>query len=339
MARPPDDPAQAAAAAGLRYAADTEPGLRRVRRGRGFSYTDPQGRTVGPGERERIAALAIPPAWTDVWINPDPDGHLLATGRDDRGRKVYRYHDRWRAVRDSAKFDRLATFADALPDLRAAVDGDLGRRGLPAEKVVALVVRLLDDTLVRVGNERYAEHNESFGLTTLRAQHADIHGDTVELDFVGKAGVAQRVALHDGRLARIARRCHELPGKHLFAYLDEEGDTRAVTSAEVNDYLRDHMGPEVSAKDFRTWGGTTVAASRLARPCTDEQPCDALVRTSYEEAAAQLGNTPAICRTCYVHPAVPEAYREGALAEAWKGARATSALARGEQAVRRLLST
>ncbi|HYI62574.1 MAG TPA: hypothetical protein VEW93_12305 [Acidimicrobiales bacterium] len=333
-----DDPAQAAQDAGLRYASDTAPGLRRLRRGRGFSYVDPEGRPVGAEERARIAALAIPPAWTDIWINPDPRGHLLATGRDDRRRKVYRYHDRWREVRDAAKFDRLADFAEALPDLRGEVEGDLGRRGLPPEKVVALVVRLLDDTLVRVGNERYAEDNESFGLTTLRTEHADIHGATVELDFVGKSGVAQRVALHDARLARLAKRCHELPGKHLFAYVDDDGTARPVTSAEVNDYLRDRMGPEVSAKDFRTWGGTTAAAACLAHPCPDDQPCEGLVRTSFEEAAALLGNTPTVCRTCYVHPTVPDGYRDGSLAEAWKGARATPSMARSEQAVRRLLT-
>ncbi len=331
-----EDAAQAASDAGLHYATDARPGIRRLRRGRGFSYVDPDGTVVGADERERIARLAIPPAWSDVWINPDPRGHLLATGRDARGRKVYLYHDRWREVRDAAKFDRLAAFAAALPDLRGAVDGDLRRQGLPREKVVAAVVHLLDETLVRVGNERYAEDNESFGLTTLRTEHVDVHGTTVELDFVGKSGVAHRVSLRDARLARIAQRCHELPGKHLFAYLDE-GSPQPVTSTDVNDYLRARMGAEVSAKDFRTWGGTTGVAGRLAHPCEDEQPCENLVRTAFTEAADLLGNTVAICRTCYVHPAIPDAYRDGSLAQAWKGARSTSALARPEQAVRRLL--
>lgn len=329
---------QAAREAGLHYATDASPGLRRVRRGRGFSYVDPKGKAVGADERARITSLAVPPAWTDVWINPDPRGHLLATGRDARGRKVYRYHDRWREVRDAAKFDRLADFAAALPDLRGAVDGDLRRHGLPLEKVVAAVVRLLDETLVRVGNERYAEDNESFGLTTLRAEHVEVHGTTVELDFVGKSGVAHRTSFRDARLARVAKRCHELPGKHLFAYLDE-GDPRPVTSTDVNDYLRSHMGSEVSAKDFRTWGGTTGMAARLAHPCEDEQPCEDLVRAAFAEAAELLGNTPAICRTCYVHPAIPDAYRDGSLTEAWRGARSTTALARPEQAVRRLLDS
>ena len=333
----PADPEAAAAEAGLHHATDDAPGLRRIRRGKGFSYVDPAGHAVGADERARVASLAIPPAWTDVWINPDPKGHLLATGRDARGRKVYRYHPRWREVRDAAKFERLAEFADALPDLRGAVDADLRRPGLPPEKVVALVVHLLDETLIRIGNERYAEDNESFGLTTLRDDHVDIHGSTVELDFVGKSGVAHTLRIDDARLARIARRCHELPGRHLFSYRRDDGAVSAVTSAEVNDYLRGHMGDQVSAKDFRTWGGTTVAAGTLARPCADEQPCDKLVTTSYEEAAQILGNTPTICRTCYVHPVVPTSYREGTLVEAWKSARGTATMAREERVVRRLL--
>lgn len=333
-----DDPQEAAREAGLRYATDAEPGLRRIRRGKGFSYVDVDGHPVDAQERARIASLAIPPAWTDVWINPDPRGHLLATGRDARGRKVYRYHDRWREVRDAAKFERLADFAEALPDLRGAVDGDLRRRGLPEEKVVALVVRLLDETLLRVGNERYAEDNESFGLTTLRTDHVDVHGGTVEMDFVGKSGVPHRLSLHDPRLARLVKRCHELPGKHLFTYLDDDGTARPVTSADVNEYLRARMGPQVSAKTFRTWGGTTTAARCLAHPCGDEAPCEAHVRTSFEEAAELLGNTPTVCRTSYVHPVVPDSYREGTLAEAWKASRSTAAMARREQAVRRLLT-
>lgn len=335
---PADDPEAVARAAGLHHVTDEMPGLRRVRRGKGFSFLDPDGRVVPPEERERILTLAIPPAWEDVWISPDPRAHLLATGRDAKGRKVYRYHPRWREVRDTAKYERLADFADALPDLRAAVDADLGRRGLPPAKVTALVVRLLDDTLVRVGNERYAEDNESFGLTTLRTEHADIHGGTLGLAFVGKSGVAQEMELHDPRLARVAKRCHELPGQHLFSYLDEEGEVGHVSSAEVNDYLRDRMGEGVSAKDFRTWGGTTVAAGTLVRPCTDEQPCDRLVTRSFEDAAEVLGNTPTICRTCYVHPVVPEEYRSGGLAEAWSASRSSGSLSRTERTVRRLLA-
>lgn len=336
----PMDPEVVAAEAGLHHATDDAPGWRRIRRGKGFSYLDGDGRTVAPDERQRIASLAIPPAWTDVWINPDPYGHLLATGRDARRRKVYRYHPRWREVRDTAKYDRLAEFADALPDLRYAVDADLSRRGLPPEKVIALVVRLLDETLIRVGNERYAEDNESFGLTTLRAEHAEVGARSVALDFVGKSGVAQRMTIHDAQLARVARRCHELPGQHLFSYLDGDdgGSVGAVTSADVNEYVREHMGAQASAKDFRTWGGTTIAARTLAHPCGDDQPCARLVATSFEEAAEVLGNTATVCRTCYVHPIVPESYRDGILSEAWKGSRATATMARREQTVRRLLS-
>lgn len=332
------DPRTAARQAGLHYSSDLTPGLRRMRRGKGFSYVGLDGRPVEAAERTRIAALAIPPAWTDVWINPDERGHLLATGRDARGRKVYRYHDRWREVRDAAKYDRLADFADALPDLRSAVDADLRRPGIPPEKVVALVVHLLDETMIRVGNERYAEDNESYGLTTLLADHADIRGSTVELDFVGKSGVHHRMEIHDARLARIARRCHELPGQQLFAYRNDDGSIDRVSSADVNDYLRERMGDQVSAKEFRTWGGTTIAAGTLAHPCGDVQPCDKLVVASFKDAADVLGNTPAVCRTCYVHPVVPESYRSGALGEAWAASRSTAAMARAEQAVRKLLA-
>lgn len=334
---PLDEPEVVAEAAGLHHVTDESPGHRRLKRGRGFSYVDRHGAVVARAERERIEAMAIPPAWTDVWISPDPKAHLLATGRDARGRKVYRYHPRWREVRDQAKYERLADFADALPDLRSAVDADLSLRGLPPEKVTALVVRLLDETLVRVGNERYAEDNESFGLTTLRPDHVEVDGGTIELDFVGKSGVAQRIGLHDARLARIAKRCHELPGKHLFSYRDDDGAVGHVSSAEVNEYLRARMGDGVSAKDFRTWGGTSVAAGALAHPCADDQPCDKLVIHAFEAAAEVLGNTPTVCRTCYVHPVVPDGYRDGTLAEAWRASRSTAAMNRSERTVRALL--
>ncbi|HMJ75248.1 MAG TPA: hypothetical protein VK507_04710 [Iamia sp.] len=334
---PADEPEVVAEAAGLHYVTDQAPGHRRIRRGRGFSYVDRRGHVLPDDEKDRIRSLAVPPAWTDVWISPDPHAHLLATGRDAKGRKVYRYHDRWREVRDEAKYERLADFADALPDLRSAVDADLSLRGVPPEKVTALVVRLLDETLIRVGNERYAEDNESFGLTTLRPDHVEVDGGTIELDFVGKSGVAQRLKLQDARLARIAKRCHELPGKHLFSYLDDDGEVGHVSSAEVNEYLRARMGDGVSAKDFRTWGGTSVAAGTLAHPCADDQPCDKLVTRAFEDAAEVLGNTPTICRTCYVHPVVPDGYRAGTLAEAWRGSRSTASMSRPERTVRTLL--
>lgn len=334
---PLDEPEVVAEAAGLHHVTDDGPGHRRVRRGKGFSYVDAKGNVLPEEEKERIRSLAIPPAWTDVWISPDPKAHLLATGRDARGRKVYRYHPRWREVRDEAKYERLADFADALPDLRAAVDSDLSLRGLPPEKVTALVVKLLDQTLIRVGNERYAEDNESFGLTTLRPDHVEVDGGTIELDFVGKSGVAHRLSFRDARLARIAKRCHELPGKHLFSYLDEDGKVGHVSSAEVNEYLRARMGDGVSAKDFRTWGGTSVAAGALANPCENEPPCPTHLKEAFEAAAEVLGNTPTVCRTCYVHPVVPEGYESGDLAEAWKGSRATASMSRAERTVRNLL--
>jgi DNA topoisomerase-1 len=336
------EPAEAervAESAGLHYADQDAPGIRRMRRGKGFSYLDPSDRTIGDrDERERIAALAIPPAWTDVWINPDPDGHILATGRDARGRKQYRYHPRWRQVRDEAKYERLADFADALPDLRGAVDADLRRRGLVRDRVVALVVRLLDDSLIRVGNPEYAEDNGSYGLTTLRDSHLEIDGDLLTFDFTGKSGIAQRVQIDDPRLARLAARCHELPGKQVFAFLDDEGRPTPVSSTDVNDYLRTHMGPEVSAKDFRTWGGTTVAAATLALgDPPDDESDDRAVLAALDVAATVLGNTRAVCRSCYVHPRVIDAHRSGELKAAWAAARAGVNISRPERAVRKVL--
>jgi len=327
---------------GLVYADLEAPGIVRRRAGRGFSYLGVDGRPIrDPDERARIAALAIPPAWTRVWISPDPNAHVLATGRDDRNRKQYRYHPRWRSQRDADKFERLASFAEALPDLRATVDADLRRRGLPRERVLALVVRLLDDTLIRVGNARYALDNESFGLTTLQTSHLTVDGDHLEFDFVGKSGVSQRIELTDPRLARLAKRCHELPGQQLFAYLAQGGAPAAVSSADVNDYLRAAMGPDVSAKDFRTWGGTTVAAAALA--LTDVPETDAAVEQAIlgavDVAATVLGNTRAVCRSCYVHPTVPSSFPTGELHEAWNRSRAGANTSRPEQAVKRLLQT
>jgi DNA topoisomerase-1 len=335
----PAEAERIAESAGLHYADQGAPGIRRTRRGKGFSYVDPGGRTLTDrDERERIAALAIPPAWTDVWINPDADGHILATGRDARGRKQYRYHPRWRQVRDEAKYERLAEFADALPDLRGAVDADLRRRGLVRDRIVALVVRLLDDSLIRVGNPEYAADNGSYGLTTLRDSHLEIDGDLLTFDFTGKSGVAQRVQIDDPRLARLAARCHELPGKQVFAFLDDEGRPTPVSSTDVNDYLRSRMGPEVSAKDFRTWGGTTVAAATLAlgEPPDDDSD-DRAVLAALDVAATVLGNTRAVCRSCYVHPRVIDAHRSGELKAAWANARAGVNISRPERAVRRVL--
>ena len=324
----------AARAAGLRYVNDAKPGIRRVRRGKGFSYVGTGGEPVGPDERKRIEALAIPPAWTDVWICPRPDGHVQATGRDAKGRKQHRYHPDWRRFRDATKYERLVDFGAGLPALRAAVDRDLGLPGFPREKALALVVTLLDRTLVRVGNDEYATSNSSYGLTTLLADHAEVDGAKVVLDFVGKSGTAQKIALEDRRLARLVRRCSELGGQELFSYLD--GDRVCdVGSSDVNDYLREKTGAEVTAKHFRTWGGTCAAAAALVlcRPPATVKQAEAQVLAAIDVAACVLGNTRAVCRSSYVHPAILDAHRSGDLLEAWKRSRATERAGRAERTV------
>ncbi|MDQ6698134.1 MAG: DNA topoisomerase IB [Actinomycetota bacterium] len=334
------DPVEAAAEAGLRYVSDARPGITRRKRGGGFGYTKPDGSAVTDRrERERIAAIAIPPAWTDVWICPRPDGHILATGRDARGRKQYRYHPRWREVRDGDKFDNLAAFGRSLPELRKVVDADLKRPGMPREKVLGLVVKLLDETLIRVGNEAYASENESFGLTTLKRRHVEVDGPLVVFDFVGKSGMEHEVFLEDARLAKIVHRCHELAGQDLFTY-QTAGALVDVTSSDVNIYLREVAGSAVTAKDFRTWGGTAVAAAALAlsRPPGSAAQAEKAVLGAYDVAAQVLGNTRAVCRSCYVHPSIPEAYRSGALHNAWRRSRDTPTMDRKERAVLRLLS-
>lgn len=334
------EPAEAAADAGLRYVSDEQPGIRRRKRGGGFSYTKPDGSVVtDPRERARLAAIAIPPAWTDVWICPRPDGHILATGRDDRDRKQYRYHPRWREVRDTDKFDNLAAFGRSLPDLRKAVAADLKRRGMPREKVLGLVVKLLDDTLIRVGNDSYAADNESYGLTTLKPDHVDVEGERIAFDFVGKGGLPREMTLDDSELARIVHQCHELGGQELFAY-QVAGSLVDVTSTDVNAYLRELAGDTVTAKDFRTWGGTAVAAATLAlgRPPETATEAEKSVLAAYDVASEVLGNTRAVCRSCYVHPAIPDAYRAGELHEAWRHSRDTPTLDRKERTVLRLLT-
>ncbi|MDX1418655.1 MAG: hypothetical protein R3181_01705 [Rubricoccaceae bacterium] len=308
------DPEQSAREAGLVYVSDAAPGVRRVRRGRGFSYHAPDGALVTGEERDRIEALAIPPAWEDVWICPDPDGHLQATGRDERGRKQYRYHPDWRSHRNRLKYDRLVPFGEALPALRARVEEDLGRRALDRAKVVALAVRLLDQTLIRIGNPEYAQDNDSFGLTTLRDRHVTFDGAEVRFTFTGKSGKEHEVALRDRRLARLVKACRDIPGYDLFQYYTEDGKG-AIGSGDVNDYVRDVTGEAFSAKDFRTWGGTVLAAKAL-RACgeaEDERACEQAVVQAIQEVAQGLGNTVAVCRTYYVHPGILEAYREGAL--------------------------
>ncbi|MCU1375031.1 MAG: topB, partial [Actinomycetia bacterium] len=290
---------------------------------------------VGDDDKARIEALVIPPAWTDVWICPLPDGHIQATGRDVKGRKQYRYHDRWREVRDANKYERLAEFAAGLPALRATLDEHLAQRGLPEEKVLAAVVRLLDVTLIRIGNDEYAETNESFGLTTIEGEHVTVEGTRIEFEFRGKSGVEQEVSLRDRRLAAIVKACQELPGEDLFGYLDDDGQAVDVTSGMVNDYLRSITGTAVTAKHFRTWGGTVTAAELLAPlPVPDtEREAKSNELAALDVAAGRLGNTRTVCRNCYVHPHVTTAYREGDLQEAWKRARSAGRFSRGERAV------
>jgi DNA topoisomerase I len=349
-ARGPDrvavsDPIQAATAAQLRYVSDERPGLGRVRRGKAFHYLGPDGEAVRdlPTLR-RIRALAIPPAWTDVWICPIPHGHIQAVGRDARGRKQYRYHPRWRDVRDQTKYTRLIEFGRALPRIRERVQQDLGRPGLPREKVLATVLRLLETTLIRVGNEEYARQNHSYGLTTLRSQHVTVDGTRLRFEFRGKGGKRHAVALTDRRLARVVRRCQELPGYELFQYVNEEGQRQVIDSADVNGYLRDVGGDDFTAKDFRTWGGTVLAAHALASraPGGEKRDPKRHLAEAIRQVARRLGNTAAICRKCYVHPDVIDAHLKRALASApWATppAKSPDRMSAAESAVLRLLES
>ena len=311
--------------AGLRHVDDGRPGVRRVRAGIGFRYLDADGRPVrDPDELERIRGLAIPPAWTDVWICADSRGHLQATGRDARGRKQYRYHPEWARVRGQGKFDRVVAFGAGLPRLRRHLRDDLRQPGLSRTRVVAIVVALMADTLARVGNDAYARHNRSYGLTTLRNRHiAFLRGGRARLDFRGKGGARVQIAVDDARLVALARRCRELPGQALFQYLDAEGASVPVGSADVNEYLRAAMDGPFTAKDFRTWGGTLEAFRALARmPVPEAAVARAAVRAEVATQVAQrLGNTPAVCRKAYIDPLVFEAWEEGRLARAARDCR------------------
>jgi DNA topoisomerase-1 len=324
----PADPATSAEVAGLRYVSDLSlPGIRRVGRASRIRYLHPDGRSVTDRTTlQRIASLVIPPAWTDVWICPRPDGHLQATGRDARGRKQYRYHSRWRDVRDEVKYERLLDFAARLPQIRERTDADLLRPGLPREKVLAAVVQLLEKTLVRVGNDEYARDNGSIGLTTMRDGHARIEGTTLTFTFRGKSGVRHAVGLHDRRLARIVKACRDLPGQELFQYVDDAGEQRTVDSSDVNAYLKDIAGEAFTAKDFRTWAGTVLAACELSKQprCTSAADGKRRVATAIEAVARRLGNTRAVSRKCYIHPAVIDAYIRGEVARV-KHARRRSA--------------
>jgi DNA topoisomerase-1 len=303
--------------AGLAYVNDHDPGLGRLATGHGkFKYVDADGKAVrDPGTLDRIASLVIPPAWTDVWICPDPRGHIQATGRDQRARKQYRYHPDWRTVRDQNKYEHMIAFGRALPKLRRQVDVDLARRGLARERVLAAVVRLLEVTLIRIGNDEYARANKSFGLTTMQKRHVKISSVGAVFEFRGKSGKPHRTGFHDRRLARLVRSCQELRGQRLFQFIDESGEKRPVESADVNAYLHAAMGEAFTAKDFRTWAGTLAALELLATQDAADSEAGAkrIVATCVKEVAARLGNTPAVCRACYIHPAVPEAYASGTL--------------------------
>jgi DNA topoisomerase I len=316
-APPPADSKAAAKVAGLRHVDDQGPGLRRVRRGpSSFRYVDAAGKPVRDAETlARIKALGIPPAWQQVWVCPDPRGHLQATGRDAKGRKQYRYHAAWRAVRDGTKYGKLIDFGAALPALRERTERDLARPGLPREKVLAAVVRLLEGTLIRVGNEEYAKQNGSFGLTTMRDRHVKIDGADLRFRFRGKSGVEHSVDVRDRKLARIVRQCRELPGQELFQYLDEAGERHAIGSADVNDYLREATGQDFTAKDFRTWAGTVLALMALQEFGAFDSQAQAKrnVVDAVRRVAARLGNTPSVCRKCYIHPVLLDAYLDGTM--------------------------
>ncbi|MEZ4869100.1 MAG: DNA topoisomerase IB [Caldilineaceae bacterium] len=305
------DPLTSTELIGLVYVNDDEPGYVRKRRGRGFTYFHPDGTRVQEQSlRERFAELAIPPAWTEVWICLEPNGHLQATGRDDAGRKQYIYHPDWEEMRNRAKFERVYQFGRVLPRIREQVAADLRKHNLSRDKVLALAVALLDQTHIRIGNSSYTQQNGSFGLTTLQDDHAVIVGAQVEFDFTGKSGVEQHVDIRDARLARLVKACQELPGQRLFQYVDEEGEVRAVESGDVNGYLRAVAGEEFSAKDFRTWAGTVAAVAALQKlgMGETEKVCAQNIVAAVKAVADELGNTPAVCRRYYIHPAIFDAY-------------------------------
>jgi DNA topoisomerase I len=310
------NPIESAKSAGLRYVSDQARGIRREMGPLGFKYVGLNGKVVrNAAELKRIRSLAVPPAWTEVWICADPRGHLQATGRDARGRKQYRYHPDWRACRDENKYDRMQQFAAALPDIRKRTEADLARPGLPREKVLATVVQLLEKSLIRVGNDEYAKANRSFGLTTLRNKHVDVKGSTLRFEFRGKSGVEHSVDVNDRRLARIVKQCRDLPGQELFQYIDDDGTHQDVTSQDVNAYLKELSGEDFTAKDFRTWAGTVLAARALREFDDPDSATQAKknVLQAIEAVAGMLGNTRAVCRKSYIHPAIIDAYMDGSM--------------------------
>ena len=323
-----EDAIEAAKAAKLHYVSDSKPGISRTNGDAGFAYMLPDGSVIDNEKIiTRIRKLAIPPAYTDVWICRDPNGHLQAVGRDARGRKQYRYHPRWRETRDEAKYGKMLVFGKALPIIRARVEQDLAKPGLPREKVLATLVRLLERTLARIGNEEYAKTNKSFGLTTLRGRHARVSGTAVTLDFRAKHGIQRHIELRDRKLAGIIKRLQDIPGQDLFQYIDEDGERHGVGSDDVNSYLRDITGEDITAKDFRTWAATNLAALALRELEMFDTAAKAKknVLRAVEAVSGLLGNTPSICRKCYIHPAIFEGYLDGSLLEGLK-ARADAVL-------------
>lgn len=310
------DPVESAKAAGLRYVTDAQPGIHRRRRGTGFGYVDAYGKPVRDKEAlKRIKSLVIPPAWRDVWICTNPKGHLQVTGRDARGRKQSRYHPRWREVRDETKYERMTIFGAALPGIREHVEQDLSLPGMPRQKILAAIVRLMEATLIRVGNEEYARENQSYGLTTMRNKHVNVKGSSVTFKFQGKSGVRHAIDINDRRLARIIQRCQDIPGHELFQYLDSEGGHHTVDSSDVNEYLRAMTGQDFTAKDFRTWAGTVLACTMLQEfeAFTSQTQAKKNVVQAIKDVAGRLGNTPSVCRKCYVHPMVLDTYFSGAM--------------------------
>ena len=315
------DPVEVAEEAGLRYVSDDQPGYTRKRKGEDFEYFDTEGKRIRDETRLlRLKRLAVPPAYTDVWICPSANGHIQATGRDARGRKQYRYHERWREVRDENKYERMLVFGKALPKIRRRVNRDLKRRGLPREKVLATVVQLLERTFIRIGNEEYAKENKSFGLTTMRNQHVDVTATKLKFSFRGKSGIKHEVDVTDRRLAKIIRQLQDLPGQEVFQYVNDRDEPRKVTSEDVNEYLREITGEDFTAKDFRTWAGTVLAAMALnaQEAFANKTQAKKNIKDAISAVAKILGNTPAICRKCYVHPAVLETYLDGAMIEGLK---------------------
>lgn len=311
-----EEPEESAREAGLRYVTDHTPGIRREQHGEDFSYFSANGEQIrDEKELARIKALGIPPAWTDVWICANPRGHIQATGHDAKGRKQYRYHPKWQAVRAETKYHRSVAFGEALPQIRERIEADLALPGMPREKVLATIVRLLDETALRIGNEEYAKENESYGLTTMHNEHADVEGATVHFQFRGKSGKDHDVEVQDRRVARIVRKLEDLPGQHLFEYKDDNGEIRAIESSDVNEYLREVSGEDFTAKDFRTWEATVIVAHELRAegPAETKTAAKHNEKAAIAKAAEHLGNTPTICKKSYVHPAVLEGYESGAL--------------------------